>query len=79
MSLASHPKPRSPASPKPIQHRPARPRQSRAAQSGPDFGSPFLCLLSFGEAKESKSPPGRDPARHKHQPISQRATESGYR
>ncbi|PTT23255.1 hypothetical protein DBR12_02045, partial [Acidovorax sp. HMWF029] len=23
-----------------------------------DWGSPFLCLLSFGEAKESESPAG---------------------
>ena len=27
-------------------------------RSGPDCGSPFLCLLSFGEAKESELPPG---------------------
>ena len=27
-------------------------------QSGPDCGSPFLCLLSFGEAKESELLPG---------------------
>ena len=27
-------------------------------RSGPDCGSPFLWLLSFGEAKESKLPPG---------------------
>ena len=36
------------------------PRQSRVAQgtraAGTDPGSPFLCLLSFGEAKESKAP-----------------------
>ena len=36
------------------------PRQSRVAQgtgaAGTDPGSPFLCLLSFGEAKESKTP-----------------------
>ena len=36
------------------------PRQYRVAQGTPeggtDPGSPFLCLLSFGEAKESKTP-----------------------
>ena len=36
------------------------PRQSRVAQgtgaAGTDPGSPFLCLLSFGEAKESETP-----------------------
>ena len=36
------------------------PRQHRVAQGTPeggtDPGSPFLCLLSFGEAKESKTP-----------------------
>ena len=36
------------------------PLQSRVAQGTPeggtDPGSPFLCLLSFGEAKESKTP-----------------------
>jgi len=36
------------------------PRQSRVAQgtraAGAEPGSPFLCLLSFGEAKESKTP-----------------------
>ena len=36
------------------------PRQNRVAQgtgaAGTDLGSPFLCLLSFGEAKESKTP-----------------------
>jgi hypothetical protein len=35
------------------------PRQRRVAQgtgeAGADVGSPFLCLLSFGEAKESKA------------------------
>ncbi len=56
----------------------ARPRRLRAPQVAPAkpgsqaAGSPFLCLLSFGEAKESKCavgrtprhprPPGRDPA-----------------
>ena len=36
------------------------PRQRRVAQgtgvAGTDPGSPFLCLLSFGEAKESETP-----------------------
>ena len=36
-----------------------RPRQRRVAQgtraAGADAGSPFLCLLSFGEAKESEA------------------------
>ena len=36
------------------------PRQRRVAQgtgaAGTEPGSPFLCLLSFGEAKESKTP-----------------------
>jgi hypothetical protein len=26
--------------------------QRKESRSDPDFGSPFLCLLSFGEAKE---------------------------
>jgi hypothetical protein len=30
--------------------------QRKESRSDPDFGSPFLCLLSFGEAKESRSP-----------------------
>ena len=30
-------------------------------------GSPFLCLLSFGEAKESESPAGARPGLHPHQ------------
>jgi hypothetical protein len=31
---------------------PACREQRRESRSDPDFGSPFLCLLSFGEAKE---------------------------
>jgi len=38
---------------------PGSPRS--AAQGGADMGSPFLCLLSFGEAKESESPAGARP------------------
>jgi hypothetical protein len=33
-----------------------------AKRRDPDCGSPFLWLLSFGEAKESDSPPG-DPGK----------------
>ena len=51
------------------------PRQSRVAQgtgvAGTDPGSPFLCLLSFGEAKESKPPrKGGNPAKMK--PLSKK-------
>ena len=35
---------------------PACREQRRESRSDPDFGSLFLCLLSFGEAKEGKSP-----------------------
>ena len=35
--------------------------QRREPRSGPDFGSPFLGLLSFGEAKESGSAAGTNP------------------
>ena len=45
-----------------------RPHLKRAPQvapqrsaGDPDFGSPFLCLLSFGEAKESESAAGASP------------------
>ncbi|RIX77937.1 hypothetical protein D3H34_17860 [Acidovorax cavernicola] len=31
------------------------------AKGSQTVGSPFLCLLSFGEAKESKSPAGARP------------------
>jgi hypothetical protein len=42
------------------------PRQRRVVQGtgrspAPTQGSPFLCLLSFGEAKESKTPSRRNP------------------
>ena len=37
-----------------FEHRKVREAQRR----DPDCGSPFLCLLSFGEAKESELPPG---------------------
>ncbi len=44
------------------------PRQSRVAQgtgaAGTDPGSPFLCLLSFGEAKESETPRKGGTPRH---------------
>ena len=48
------------------------PRLSRVAQGIPegdtDPGSPFLCLLSFGEAKESKTPrKGGTPSQFKQQ------------
>jgi hypothetical protein len=33
-------------------------RLPEAKRRDPDCGSPFLCLLSFGEAKESELPPG---------------------
>ncbi|MDD5029177.1 MAG: hypothetical protein PHH58_06730, partial [Rhodoferax sp.] len=33
-------------------------RSEPARSDGDAFGSPFLCLLSFGEAKESEWPPG---------------------
>ncbi len=44
------------------------PRQQRVAQGSRQrrprsLGSPFLCLLSFGEAKESKPPRRADPPR----------------
>ncbi len=42
---------------------PTRPSNAayRHAVPGDEFGSPFLCLLSFGEAKESESPAGARP------------------
>ena len=42
---------------------PIRPSNAayRHAMPGDEFGSPFLCLLSFGEAKESESPAGARP------------------
>ncbi len=33
------------------------------------IGSPFLCLLSFGEAKESELPPGQPPANRSWQAL----------
>ncbi len=46
----------------------ARPRETRApqvarseAEGRRQWGSPFLCLLSFGEAKESEAPAGARP------------------
>ena len=38
----------------------------RAAKGTRPVGSPFLCLLSFGEAKESRSPAGARPGQRKH-------------
>src|SRR5690606_41839862 len=40
---------------------PPRREQRKEPRSGPDFGSPFLWVLSFGEAKESTSPAGARP------------------
>ncbi|MBU1362839.1 MAG: hypothetical protein KKE51_03330 [Gammaproteobacteria bacterium] len=46
------------------------PRQSRVAQgtgaAGTDPGSPFLCLLSFGEAKESNAASKAEPQAKQH-------------
>jgi hypothetical protein len=40
---------------------PPCPEQRKKARRAPVFGSPFLCLLSFGEAKESKASAGAKP------------------
>ena len=53
------------------------PRSNRVAQgtgaAGTDPGSPFLCLLSFGEAKESKTPrKGGTPCQSKQRSQKQR-------
>jgi hypothetical protein len=40
---------------------PPRPEQRKAPRSGPVFGSPFFCLLFFGEAKKSEAPAGAKP------------------
>ena len=50
------------------------PRPNRVAQgtgaAGTDPGSPFLCLLSFGEAKESEPPrKGGNPCQEQEPPI----------
>ncbi len=39
----------------------ARCEQRKVPRRGPDFGSPFLWYLSFGEAKERYSPAGARP------------------
>jgi len=62
------------------------PRETRVAQgtraAGTDPGSPFLCLLSFGEAKESNAAgqrrntafqPRKTPARQARKPAHQQA------
>jgi hypothetical protein len=50
------------------------PRQRRVAQGTPeggtDPGSPFLCLLSFGEAKESETPRKGGKHRMQSEPMS---------
>ena len=43
------------------------PQRSEGTQT---VGSPFLCLLSFGEAKESESPAGATPGLGKQTPRS---------
>ncbi len=48
-------------------------------RSGPDCGSPFLWLLSFGEAKESDSPPGDSRHPHKNYKPKTRCPASGLR
>jgi hypothetical protein len=42
---------------------PACREQRRGSRSDPDFGSPSLCLLSLGEARESESPAGARPGK----------------
>jgi hypothetical protein len=44
---------------------PPRTEQRKEARRAPDFGSPFLCLLSFGEAKESEAAAGPKPGQAK--------------
>ena len=45
-----------------LANRPAcRVAQGTGQRPAPTQGSPFLCLLSFGEAKESKTPSRRNP------------------
>ncbi len=40
---------------------PGPPSSARNPEGAPTQGSPFLCLLSFGEAKESETPARRNP------------------
>ena len=58
------------------------PRQQRVAQgsrrSRPrSLGSPFLCLLSFGEAKESKTPRRAEPPRQTSTTLTVAETKAG--
>jgi hypothetical protein len=52
---------------------PAKPEHRRLprseAQGSQTVGSPFLCLPSFGEAKESESPAGATPGLGKQAPV----------
>jgi len=43
------------------------PAQTEQRSDGDAFGSPFFCLLFFGEAKKSESPAGARPGQQPHQ------------
>ena len=47
-----------------------------AAAGSRTAGSPFLCLLSFGEAKESEAPAGASPGSHTQQGARRRTHQS---
>src|SRR5690606_35707436 len=46
---------------------PPRREQRKEPRSGPDFGSPFFCLLFLGETKKRRSPAGARPGQTKPQ------------
>jgi hypothetical protein len=46
-------------------HDPAQHEQRKEPRRGTLHGSPFLCLLSFGEAKESEAAAGPNPGLHR--------------
>jgi hypothetical protein len=49
-------------------------RLPEAKRRDADCGSPFLCLLSFGEAKESELPPGNPGQQASEELTCRRAT-----
>ena len=44
-------------------------RSEPSRSDGEAFGSPFFCLLFFGEAKKSESPAGARPGLHAYQKL----------
>ena len=65
---------------KPLRRRTACCPNSLLHPAGRFAGSPFLWVLSFGDAKKSTSPPGRDPACiHEGKTVSRFRREYGER